>query len=1434
MQNLKNNRGTCQVERREIFSIRKFSSGVASALIGVTLFGSHVVLAEEVVSDTAAQHSVISDGDTGTNFALTGDSVESAVTKSADSVETENTETVENASDGVESTELATETSTETSTENTVPSKEEKVTNPIANSKEQESTTKTSCCQTVKQYQIVEDKDKEFGYAEKTPGTDASIETITLGVKPKVEEVDNTIRTTRYEARSPLYDKDAYKEATPEDTQIAPPHVVENIDGLNKIEKGQYTDLLKAYETVEAKSIQSIEDTLQVQQFGEEGVIDLNKVLEWMEKQSDKPVMTEFKMVGSDNSESYLAVFKGSDGRKWVSTNKSEYVMSTKNVPQDFDVDYITRTEKQNNTSHARYQYIHGYRAWAELTPAQHEKKPSVLGGLYNLINSNAPREMMPEESKGAPLLTVINDSKNIESRHGDNKAYLYNHRVDTKVTYSFSYRTVTRSRLYTGEASPFASKDSNRNEDSWVKSSWKLFDKKLTLKPHVSYHPEVVNKKDDYWNRFTDDERMKLAQNEYRRAVEVDIKPKTERVMIDGKEYYKYTEYSLNQKTGEKVILSETLAPVEEIPKNQSRTNFVTEGVAMTLPKLVNGNVELTHKALLQAVYDRTYMYNKQSILEDYYGIYDARQLENNPVGYGDLFTGDDTVRRATELDNRKATYNTNHRPIREDVRREILGEIADKNAPFFRNVTLTPNVTVNHYLEDGTLLKTETKAATVTLDPYFKKGSPEFLKDYTFVRSTIDEQEYIYKRVANPKYYTKGFNLDSVQGPIYESMGTVAPPYTAALMSLKASPMGSNAGFALTYDNYAIVEPVSHERAQAVRKGQVPDYCVAEEARHIRTINVYYKKIPRNHEVPNDFPTVTRPEAEMTKTEVKGKVVVRYVDENGKVIAKEQTLPIRVVRTDTYVEKQLAESVETHEPYDTTTTNLKPAEIPFEGKTYYFTRVHKDSQPETGEYKEGTQYITYVYKLNTKDVPNDFPTLTKPKADISKKEVKGNVVVHYVDEHGKVIAKEQTLRTRVVRTNTYINGVLAGKEETDERYDTTTETLKPAEIPFEGKTYYFARLHKDSQPETGEYKEGTQHITYVYKLNTKDVPNDFPTLTKPKAEILKKEVTGNIVVHYVDEHGKVIAKEQTLATRVVRTDTYVNGVLAGKHETDERYDTTTETLKPAEIPFEGGQYRFIRVHEKSESVKGEYKEGTLHVTYVYKLKTSNVPNDYPTVEKPILEIPEDPTPEGPKPEGPKPEEPKSEEPKSEEPKPEGPKPEEPKPEEPKPEEPKPEEPKPEGPKPEEPKPEEPKPEEPKPEGPKPEEPKPEEPKPEEPKPEGPKPEEPKPEEPKPEEPKPEGPKPEEPKSEEPKPDRPKPEGPKPEEPTPEAPKSPHTPEEPKQRIPEVSRDNKTMIQKSAVLPNTGEAASFISWGVGVVILLIGVGFVVVGRKKK
>ncbi|WP_153048082.1 MucBP domain-containing protein, partial [Streptococcus suis] len=80
---------------------------------------------------------------------------------------------------------------------------------------------------------------------------------------------------------------------------------------------------------------------------------------------------------------------------------------------------------------------------------------------------------------------------------------------------------------------------------------------------------------------------------------------------------------------------------------------------------------------------------------------------------------------------------------------------------------------------------------------------------------------------------------------------------------------------------------------------------------------------------------------------------------------------------------------------------------------------------------------------------------------------EIKGDVVVNYVNTDGKVIASQ------VVDTKTTSTG-------TD--YDTTDN--KPEKIVEDatGDVYYYKEV-KAGDNETGKVVEGTSHVTYIYQ---------------------------------------------------------------------------------------------------------------------------------------------------------------------------------------------------------------------------------------------------------------------------------------------------------------------------------------------------------------
>ncbi|TWS95652.1 MucBP domain-containing protein [Streptococcus sp. sy018] len=257
------------------------------------------------------------------------------------------------------------------------------------------------------------------------------------------------------------------------------------------------------------------------------------------------------------------------------------------------------------------------------------------------------------------------------------------------------------------------------------------------------------------------------------------------------------------------------------------------------------------------------------------------------------------------------------------------------------------------------------------------------------------------------------------------------------------------------------------------------------------------------------NETGTVTEGRTEVTYVyrEVKGSVVVNYVDESNTVLQE----PV----TDT-------EEASTGTSYDTTDNKL--TRLTKDGKTYELVRTEGD---ETGTVTEGRTEVTYVYR-----------------------EVKGSVVVNYVDESNTVL-QEPVTDTEEASTGT--------------SYDTTDN--KPTRLTKDGKTYELVRTEGN---ETGTVTEGRTDVTYVYR------------------EVVSPTPTGSVVVNYVDESNTVL-QEPVTDTEEASTGT--------------SYDTTDN--KPTTLTKDGKTYELVRT-EGDET--GTVTEGRTEVTYVYREVVSPV----------------------------------------------------------------------------------------------------------------------------------------------------------------------------------------------------------------------------------
>ncbi|HEM5142427.1 TPA: MucBP domain-containing protein, partial [Streptococcus suis] len=242
--------------------------------------------------------------------------------------------------------------------------------------------------------------------------------------------------------------------------------------------------------------------------------------------------------------------------------------------------------------------------------------------------------------------------------------------------------------------------------------------------------------------------------------------------------------------------------------------------------------------------------------------------------------------------------------------------------------------------------------------------------------------------------------------------------------------------------------------------------------------------------------------------------------------------------------------------ERYDT--KDLKPKTITTaDGKTYALVEASTKGE-ETGTVEAGkTKEVTYVYK-----------------------EVKGNVVVNYVDTEGNPIAG-------TTDAGNVTESSVEHTPETSTGTDYNTQNLRPNTITTtDGKIYKLVPAAIPAN-ETGKVVEGTTTVTYVYEL-----------------------LQGDVIVHYVDTEGNTIADDVTDQV-ITDTGTY--------------YDTKDN--KPEKIVNdETGDVYYIlpkdEVKAGSAPETGKVVEGTTEVTYIYQ-KAGSVNVNYVDTEGNVLKDP-------------------------------------------------------------------------------------------------------------------------------------------------------------------------------------------------------------------
>lgn len=285
------------------------------------------------------------------------------------------------------------------------------------------------------------------------------------------------------------------------------------------------------------------------------------------------------------------------------------------------------------------------------------------------------------------------------------------------------------------------------------------------------------------------------------------------------------------------------------------------------------------------------------------------------------------------------------------------------------------------------------------------------------------------------------------------------------------------------------------------------------------------YHSKLPapvnENFSSPKEAPTVNyhlvsytvnKPKATNNADKVKkGSIVQVFIEEGGKEIAP---------KTNTG-----------EKPVDETVKLTHPNEITFEGKTYTFT---KQDKVDPTKIPNGTETITYVYKLKETPKPVEKPT-------------------------PKPVEKPTPVPT-----------------------PKPTPTPTPVPAPVEKPT----TIHIDTNGKPVAPKEdGTKPFKTIDGYEP--APKDSKNVVNPKGEtvrvysVIKK---GNVEVRYIkDDKERTVLKEPVADT------------VGGKVGSD--YDTTDH--KPVAITKDGVTYELVR----TEGVeKGKVVEGKTVVTYVYR----------------------------------------------------------------------------------------------------------------------------------------------------------------------------------------------------------------------------------------
>ena len=286
-----------------------------------------------------------------------------------------------------------------------------------------------------------------------------------------------------------------------------------------------------------------------------------------------------------------------------------------------------------------------------------------------------------------------------------------------------------------------------------------------------------------------------------------------------------------------------------------------------------------------------------------------------------------------------------------------------------------------------------------------------------------------------------------------------------------------------------------------QDVTTKEETDYVVKELITPVRAykvmgeggpvVNHYYKMVTRRSENPTHI--------ENTKV---GTVTVQYVSSSGEKLKADETVelntPYEVTKTydvfsgTTKVGEEKV--VETLKPvYDATPKRFNTIIGDKTGFAYEFEAIAYGSAPERSTIDKPQTIVSYVYRFVSKEDPTP-----------DKKEVKGSVIVKYVDVEGNEIRPEEVVKKDTVIKTIYTYFTKSGDKviSTRERvsydlppvYNTQDKRLNEITTA-DGKKYKYQGVYPVSEKfhnviaESGILEEGTTTVAYQYALEANKV---------------------------------------------------------------------------------------------------------------------------------------------------------------------------------------------------------------------------------------------------------------------------------------------------------------------------------------------------------